>query len=43
MGAVALKRRDADIVDTLKELVPIWKKENSPDGSSTWIEGGTPS
>lgn len=30
-------------IDTLKELVPIWKKENSPDGSSTWVEGGTPS
>jgi molybdopterin synthase catalytic subunit len=30
-------------IDTLKELVPIWKKENAPDGSTTWIEGGTPS
>ncbi len=30
-------------IDTLKELVPIWKKENAPDGSSSWIEGGTPS
>jgi molybdopterin synthase catalytic subunit len=29
-------------IDTLKELVPIWKKENAPDGSSEWIhtEGG---
>ncbi len=23
-------------VDTLKELVPIWKKENAPDGSGEW-------
>lgn len=25
-------------IDTLKELVPIWKKENAPDGSSEWVE-----
>lgn len=25
------------IIDTLKELVPIWKKENSPDGSGEWV------
>ncbi|MEO2091787.1 MAG: molybdenum cofactor biosynthesis protein MoaE [Gemmataceae bacterium] len=30
-------------IDTLKELVPIWKKENAPDGHSEWVEGGTPS
>jgi molybdopterin synthase catalytic subunit len=24
-------------VDTLKELVPIWKKENAPDGSGEWV------
>lgn len=30
-------------IDTLKELVPIWKKENAPDGRSEWVEGGTPS
>jgi molybdopterin synthase catalytic subunit len=30
-------------IDTLKELVPIWKKDNSSDGSSVWVEGGTPS
>lgn len=29
-------------IDTLKELVPIWKKENAPDGSSEWVDGGTP-
>ncbi|MBA4063956.1 MAG: molybdopterin converting factor [Isosphaera sp.] len=23
-------------VDTLKELVPIWKKENAPDGTGEW-------
>jgi molybdopterin synthase catalytic subunit len=26
-------------IDTLKELVPIWKKENAPDGASGWVEG----
>ena len=25
-------------IDTLKELVPIWKKENAPNGSATWVE-----
>ncbi len=24
-------------VDTLKELVPIWKKENAPDGTGQWV------
>ncbi len=24
-------------IDTLKELVPIWKKENAPDGSAEWV------
>jgi molybdopterin synthase catalytic subunit len=24
-------------IDTLKELVPIWKKENAPDGSGAWV------
>ena len=24
-------------IDTLKELVPIWKKENGPDGRATWV------
>jgi molybdopterin synthase catalytic subunit len=24
-------------VDTLKELVPIWKKENAPDGAGEWV------
>ncbi len=23
-------------IDTLKELVPIWKRENAPDGTSEW-------
>ena len=27
-------------IDTLKELVPIWKKENAPDGQSDWIHPG---
>jgi molybdopterin synthase catalytic subunit len=24
-------------IDTIKELVPIWKKENAPDGSGDWV------
>ncbi len=24
-------------IDTLKELVPIWKKENAPNGSGEWV------
>ena len=24
-------------IDTIKELVPIWKKENAPDGSGEWV------
>jgi molybdopterin synthase catalytic subunit len=33
-------------IDTLKELVPIWKKENAPDGTGEWVHqsakpGGT--
>lgn len=24
-------------VDTLKQLVPIWKKENAPDGTGQWV------
>ena len=27
-------------IDTLKELVPIWKKENAPDGTGEWVHGG---
>jgi molybdopterin synthase catalytic subunit len=31
-------------IDALKELVPIWKKENAPDGTGEWVhpsaEGG---
>ncbi len=26
-----------DAVDALKELVPIWKKENGPDGTGEWV------
>ncbi len=25
------------VIDTLKELVPIWKKENAPDGTGEWV------
>ena len=24
-------------IDTLKETVPIWKKENAPDGTGEWV------
>ena len=30
------------IMDTLKQTVPIWKKENRPDGSTDWIHPGVP-
>ena len=30
-------------IDRLKELVPIWKKENWADGSSEWVHPGAPS
>jgi molybdopterin synthase catalytic subunit len=29
-------------VDTLKELVPIWKRENAPDGSGQWVHQSAP-
>jgi len=28
------------LIDTLKELVPIWKKENWTDGESQWVHPG---
>ena len=28
-------------IDTLKELVPIWKKDVAPDGMAEWVAGGT--
>lgn len=30
------------LIDTLKELVPVWKKEVYEDGSSEWVEPGSP-
>jgi molybdopterin synthase catalytic subunit len=38
-------RRDAFLaaewlIDTLKQVVPIWKKENWADGSSQWVHPG---
>jgi molybdopterin synthase catalytic subunit len=40
-------RRDAFLagqwlIDTLKEVVPIWKKENWRDGGSDWVHPGVP-
>ena len=26
-------------IDTLKETVPIWKRDTAPDGASHWVEG----
>ena len=28
------------LIDTLKEVVPIWKKENWSDGTSQWVHPG---
>lgn len=28
------------LIDTLKEVVPIWKKENWADGESAWVHPG---
>ena len=29
-------------IDALKELVPIWKKENAPDGTGEWVHQSVP-
>lgn len=31
------------LIDTLKEVVPIWKKENWADGSTEWVHPGVES
>lgn len=31
------------LIDTLKALVPIWKRENWADGTSEWVHPGVPS
>jgi molybdopterin synthase catalytic subunit len=30
------------LIDTLKETVPIWKKEIFEDGSDEWVQGNLP-
>ena len=30
------------LIDTLKETVPVWKKENWTDGTSQWVHPGVP-
>lgn len=30
------------IIDRLKEIVPVWKKENYSDGTTEWVHPGTP-
>ena len=32
-----------EIIDRLKELAPIWKREVDEDGDATWVPGTTPS
>ena len=29
-------------IDALKELVPIWKRENAPDGTGEWVHQSAP-
>ena len=29
-------------IDTVKELVPIWKKDITPDGAGEWVHPGSP-
>ncbi len=31
------------LIDTLKAVVPIWKRENWADGTSDWVHPGVPS
>ena len=30
------------LIDTIKEVVPIWKQENWADGTSEWVHPGAP-
>ena len=30
------------LIDTLKQVVPIWKKENWADGTTEWVHPGVP-
>jgi molybdopterin synthase catalytic subunit len=29
------------LIDTIKQIVPVWKKENWSDGTSQWVHPGT--
>ena len=46
--AVSAAHRDAAfeagrwLIDALKEVVPIWKRENWVDGTSQWFHPGVP-
>jgi len=46
--AVSTAHRDASfeaakwLIDTLKQVVPIWKKENWADGATEWVHPGVP-
>lgn len=44
IGVATLHRADAFsacryLIDTLKQLVPIWKREHFTDGTTSWVEG----
>jgi molybdopterin synthase catalytic subunit len=46
--AVSTAHREASfaaakwLIDTLKQVVPIWKKENWADGATEWVHPGVP-
>lgn len=46
--AVSTPHRDASfeaakwLIDTLKQVAPIWKKENWADGATEWVHPGVP-
>ena len=39
-GSLHMTIQTAMLIDTLKEVVPIWKKENWSDGTSGWVHPG---
>ena len=36
----AQQRIEIDQIDTIKEVVPIWKRENWADGTNEWVHPG---
>ena len=41
VNSTLLKGDAVEAIDRLKELVPIWKKENWADGSTEWVHPGS--